>query len=287
MKTYNWTQLKNLVKEQSYKMAALQNQQGERIVPFNAYKKNTTNLDAQFNLFQTRLKNEMNPDGVYFVLLAHSINHAKDAHPYAIVKGKVKPEDLAEAEKKALPLTQAVTIVQPGENVLSWEKAVEMNKTIADQAAKIAQLEFEIKALNQSIADYESEEGLSEPEPVSNTVTFFKEALPSLSAMADRFFNLEEKKLDLKVLELQNKGSSKSNGHAAKDTSGAKRKPIVPGTQDHLNLIEHYFNTDQDEKRDAELDKLQAVNPKLYQDVLKTLELEEEEEEEEEEGGEN
>ena len=109
MKTYKITDLKRLAAEQGYKLAALENSQGVRILPFNQIKKSIT---LQLDKIPIRLKSELQDDGVYWVLMAHSINTAKNPDRYPIVKGKVNPEDLKEAEKKTMPLTAAAPILE-------------------------------------------------------------------------------------------------------------------------------------------------------------------------------
>lgn len=272
MKTYTIPKLKALAREQGYKMIALENAQGERVVSFNQINKST---DKQFDVIVTRLKSELQPDGVYFILMAHNISKARNPDRYPITKGKVEPEVLAEAEKKSLPLTPV--IIEKAENVLSWESAVEMNKTIAEQAARIKQLEFENDQLQAQLD--EEPDALEEDNSGGGLVGAFKDMIPSLTPMLDRYFTLQEKKLDLDLLKLQ-------NGTAKQATKGTERKPIVPGTQGHLDLIEFYFKkseTDEtggfEKKLNAELDKLEQADPELYQVTLKALGMDEEEEE--------
>lgn len=282
MKTFSFSQLRALVKEQGYKMAALQNPEGTRIVPFNQYKKGTSNLDAQFKIFQTRLKSELNPDGVYFVLLSHTIKAAQNPDSYPIVKGKLNPDQLNEFEKKNLPLTPSTIVIEKPSNVLSMEKFFEMQNEMVKLKGDNAELKAELAAAHKEIAELESDPGLSEGPQANHAITFTKEVMPSLIPMVDKFFSLEEKKLDVRIMEL-NQG--KKNGHKAPD-KGTKRKEILPGSQDHLNLIQYWYEStapEAEDKLNTELDKLGKANPKAYQTVIEALRLVEDEPEQEEE----
>ena len=275
MKTYTWPQLKALVREQSYKMAAVENQQGERVIPFNAYKKNQPNLDAQFKVIQTRLKGEAYPDGIYWLCLAHNINSARNPHRYAIMKGKVTEEQAAAASTTVIErhtMTQA-----PVDRVLGWDNAVAMNRQIAELTAEVSRLKFENGMLRQQIAEMEmeaeEEPGLLGDGSVSGLKTFLSETLPQMMPAIDRYFELEGRKLDLEEMKLKS-----NNGHNGHKRSAGERREIVPGTQDHLNLIEYYYSKNDEGKLNAELDKLEAVNRELYHQVLERLGMTEEEE---------
>lgn len=265
MKTYSIAELKRLSKEQGYKLAALENNQSERLQSFNNLK---TKIDSHLNVIASRLKSELYPDGIYYVLMAQSINKTKSPDRYPITKGVLKPEHL---EEKA-----PVTIVTKAESVLTWDSALSMQKQISDLTAEVTRLKFENNLLQSeldNIEDNEDNEGLSETK--SGTQMFLSETLPSLMPVLDRWFQHEDKKLDLERLKLQQK--TKSN-------IKPQRKPIVVGSQEHLNIIEHYYNTTQDDKLSRELDRLEAANFDLYKQVCEKLKIDIEEEEEEEEG---
>lgn len=272
MKTYKITDLKRLAAEQGYKLAALENSQGVRILPFNQIKKSIT---LQLDKIPIRLKSELQDDGVYWVLMAHSINTAKNPDRYPIVKGKVNPEDLKEAEKKTMPLTPTVEIVTKSQEVLTWDAALEMQKKMSALEIENAILKDKVNKLEIEIEEYESDDeqgALNEqPSTSQNIFKFLGESITGLTPVLDRYFDLQERKLKLEELRVQQKPSVKRPVKQG-------IKPIVAGTQEHLNLIEHYFNQNNDEKLFAELDKLEEVNPELYKAVCEKLQIEEEEE---------
>lgn len=272
MKIYTLAELKKIVRDQEFKMAALRGPDGEKVVPFNRYKKTARDLDDQFKIFETRLKGNIYPDGVYYVLLAHNINSARSPKEFPIKKGNVSIDELQEAEKKAMPLTPA-TIVKH-ENVLTWESAVEMNKQIAELTAKVSSLEFENKQLLERIAELEEEEEdegvLAEGSTGSTLLDGLKSLLPTIQAGVEKHFELEEKRLNLRELELRSANSSQ-----VKQPGPTPVKKLVRvGSQEHLDFIEKLFVSeapDSEELLNIELDKLQGAKPELYEAVMQKL----------------
>lgn len=275
MKTYSINQLKKLAKEQGYKLAALENATGKRLQSFN---KLTTKVDTQLNTISTRLQSEIYEDGIYTILLSRTINNMQDPDRYQIVKGKLTPEHL---EEKPNP----VILTPKAEEVLTWSSALAMQQQISNLTAEVKQLRFENNLLQSQLDAMEDEDNSLADSPggatelKSGTQTFLSETLPSFLPIIDRYFDQEDKKLELKKLELAAKAR-------AKQATQRIRKPIEVGSQEHMNIIEHYFNTKQEEKLDKELDRLEQVNEALYLEVCKKLGFEvgpgEEEEEEEE-----
>lgn len=272
MKTYSINQLKKLSKEQGYKLAALENATGKRLQSFN---KLTTKIDTQLSTIESRLKSEIYEDGVYTILLSRTINNMQDPDRYQILKGVLKPEHIAETTPTPILNTKA-------EEVLTWSSALSMQQQISNLTAEVRQLKFENNLLQSQLDAMEEEETSLADSPggatelKSGTQTFLSETLPSFLPIIDRYFDQEDKKLELKKLELSAKAR-------AKQATQRIRKPIEVGSQEHMNIIEHYFNTKQEQKLDKELDRLEAVNEALYLEVCKKLGFEVEPGKEEEE----
>jgi len=262
MKTYSITQLKKLAKEQGYKFAALEDSTGKRIQAFN---RPTIKIDSHLNTILKRLTSEIYDDGIYTVCCSRAINGMADSDKYNIVKGKLKAENM--------PITTQVIDVKSND-VLTWESALKMQQTISDLKAEVQQLKFENNLLQSEIDAVNESDNLSEgaaqngAELKSGAQTFLSETLPSLLPILDRYFDSEDKKTQLRLLELQK----------TKRPQIVKRE-IVTGSQEHLNIIEHYFKTNQEDKLNIQLDKLEKANPNLYNEVLKKLGLDEEESE--------
>ena len=266
MKTYSIIQLKKLAKEQGYKLAALEDNTGKRVQSFN---KLTTKVDTQLNTISSRLKSEIYADGIYYVLLSRTINNCQEPDRYEIVKGVLTPEKI--------PVPVSETIVHTkAQEVLTWESALKMQQEIADLKGQIQQLKFENNLLQSELDSIDeselSEGGSSNPtELKSGTQTFLSETLPSFLPILDKYFEQEDKKLELKKMELSARTKQKVQ---------PLRKPIQVGSQEHLNIIEHYYKIKSD-KLDKELDRLEEVNEPLYIEVCKKLGIVIEEEEEE------
>lgn len=269
-------------------MAALENSQGEKICPFNQVKKGST-IDKQFGVISTRLANELRPDGVYYVLMARSINEANRPDRYPITKGKVSPEVLAAEQDGKVTVVKAEEFRYPEHReALSFETAIAMNKEIAELKAKVSTLETENRDLRVQLAELEEdqEESLSEQKTQEHPLAFLKEAATSLIPAIDRYFDLEEKKLAIQEKKLKTPDPGANGFRRVKfvKKESATKEPPIPGSNEHLDLIEKLWLSEDPGAEDAyndEMDRLQAANPQLYAKVLEKLESLAEEEEEE------
>lgn len=267
MKTYSIKQLKSIATQQGYKLAALENSKGERIQPFN---KMTVAINKQLDTITNRLTADLFDDGVYYVLMAQNINKSKSADRYPTVKGKLNPDDLKEPIQ-----TQPITIVHPSQEVLTYEAALNYQQTISDLKNEIALLKLERTSLQEQLQEALDENELSGEEmKPSNLQTFLKEALPSVTPILDRYFDLEEKKLNLLQLKQERKPLQRTNSRE----QHKKVIPIKTGSQQHLELIELYYNKKIDDKLSTELDKLEDFDFELYKQVCDKLGIEIEEE---------
>ncbi len=262
MKTYTIKQLKTLATQQGYKLAALENSKGERVQPFN---KINIALNKQLDTITNRLTSDLFEDGLYYVLLSQSISKSKNADRYPIVKGKLSPDDLKEH-------TTPVNIIHttPAQEVLTYEAALNYQQQISDLKNEINLLKLERTSLQEQLQEALDENELSEPTAPSENMmqTFLKEALPSVTPILDRYFDLEEKKLNLAQL----KAGKKPDGYIDRSQIRVKKKiPIVTGTQQHLELIEMYYKQNNDDKLGVELDKLEAHDFELYKKVCEKL----------------
>ena len=264
MKTYSITQLKKLSKEQGYKFAACENSQGKRLQSFNTM---NVKIDTQLQSISNRLNSEIYEDAIYTILLCRTINTRTDPDRYQVVKGVLKKEEI--------PINTPIVLEQKAAEVLTWEGALKMQQEISNLKSEVQTLKFENNLLQSELDNIEENEGLAEGEQKtadlkSGAQTFLSETIPQFLPLLDRFFDMEEKKLNLRKLEIEKK-----------QTKQAQRKPIIIGSQDHLNIIEHYYNKNDEEKLAAELDKLEMKFPDIYMQVCKKLDIEIDEETEE------
>jgi len=273
MKTYTIKELKELSRTQGYKLAALEDNQGKRLQPFNRY---DVTLNKQLDTIMNRLGADLFANGVYYVLLSENINKSKNPDRYAIVKGKLTAAQLQEEKNP-------VTIIQsPTQEVLSWEAALSYQNQISELKSQVKNLELENAYLQEQLDSVpELSEGADKPD--TSFGKYLSDAMPSITPILDRYFDIEEKKLDLQKMKMQGVKKPIQRPGQKQPGQNQQRKPIEVGTQGHMNLIEHYFNTEQDDKLNLELDKLFEYDEELYNKVCDKLGIESEEEEEEEE----
>ena len=262
MKTYNIKQLKTLANQQGYKLAALENSKGERLQPFNNIK---VVINKQLDTITNRLMSELFDDGVYYVLMASTINKTKSADRYPIIKGNINPNEIKEDK------TNPITIVHSPEQVLTYQAALDYQQTISDLKNEIALLKLERTNLLEQLQEALDENELSEnTAPTENIMqTFLKEAMPSVTPILDRYFDLEEKKLNLLELKATRKPLQRQTNNTIRQPQ--KKIHIVTGSQQHLELIEMYYKKQMDDKLGAELDKLEDFNFELYKKVCDKL----------------
>lgn len=266
MKKYKWADIRRIAKEQGYKLAALENLNGEKIISFNQIK---VPIDKHLTTLETRLKSEIHPDGVYNVLLAHSISKSRTPDRYPLVKGNLNDDQLHEIEKRVLPLTPTIVEHAP-ERVLTWENALQMQQTIATLNGQVSQLQFENNQLQMQVEELISElSSLEEAQKPNDTVSFLKETVPTFVPIIERWFDLEEKKLGINAAQVQARPSQQATA----------KKPLsfAPGSANHLTYIEYLYRKGLEDKMNAELDKLEAANPELYAAVCEKLGITEEE----------
>lgn len=262
MRNYTFKQIRAIQAENEFKFAALENSDGKKIILFNTSPTAKTKILEQLDIIEKRLKSSTLQDGYYFILFCNSIQQCKkDYEKFAVLKGKA--EDAA-------PIQNAVLIQEKSENVLTYEAALNYQK-------EIAQLQFDKQILEGVNDDLKTkldelrkelgERGEAENSAFSekNVSSFFESIIP----LADRFFDMEEKKLNA----LANK----------KTATRPLKKLIRVGTAEHLKLIQDLYDTGKDNEFNAQMDLLEKNNKELYNDVLTELGMTEEEENEEQE----
>lgn len=263
IKTYSFTDLRSIAKDQKYKLACLENSEGIRKKPFNNVKKS---ILVQLSEIQNRLKNDIFSDGIYYVCMASNINASRDPDRYAVKKGKANIEVVPK-----ITLTPALNeSPKEIENVLSYESALKYQQEISDLKFEIEKLKMLNLDLSKQLDEQESlEEEEESGKGILSGMSFLKEQLPALIPYLDKHFELQEKKLDLEKLKITKTNSKPIN---------PQRIQIKIGSQEHLNLIENLYTSNNEERLNKELDKLQAFDSELYKNVCKQLQLEEEEE---------
>lgn len=262
-KIYKFPELKSMCKAQGYKLACMENSQGIKVETNNNIK---TNVEKHLSVLESRLKQEIYPDGVYYVCLARTIQQSHNPHKYAICKGKIDKSNLPAINDRV-----NITTIQP--DVLTWEKALEYNQTINELKYEIKRKDDEISALklenSELLLDVEEEDEpenkglLGENGILAKAGSFLKEQSPLFMRYLDKHFELKERQLALQ----ENKGTG--NGKRQ-----FKKQEIEIGSKEHLAYIELLVKNNNQEQMDIELDKLEQVNPDLYKQVCENLGIE-------------
>ncbi len=277
MKTYTFAKLKPITKTQGYITCALENTNGERILNFNPPKKN---IVQALDLIEKRLNADIHPDGVYFVCLARSVHHQKNADRYPITKGNV------DASKVLTPvINEKQTVQQNNQEVLTWSEAMKLHSELAELKSKVKYLELENSQL-QAELDEIPQEGLNEPK--ESVLSILKDNAPMFSTALDQWFKTRNRELDLEEKKVHlgittKKPTQNGNANPKRKAPGQKIIRIEVGTPQHLQTMEHYLQGGEMEKLNAELDKLEKKDEELYNDFCTKHNLFEQEEEEEQE----
>ena len=206
------------------------------------------------------------PDGIYIFQCQDSLSPGAFSHKFYFGKGSFQP--LSELPVKTQP-------VNNNESLLSVKEALDNVKLSSEAIAENSYLKKEVQALREENAtlkakvqaleylEEEEEELEEEPNP---GISWIQETIPALLPLADRFFDLEEKKLALQ--------EKKLNFRSEKKAQKEKLPPI--GSPQFNEMVEEISNLS-DKDFDTVMRKLQAQAPEHFQAILPLVWGEEEE----------
>jgi hypothetical protein len=269
MKEYTLKELEELSK--NYSLVSVQDTNGKKV---NNWTPSTKSIKQHFAECVKRLNMEVNPDGFYYFCFALNRRNSTDNYDkYLYKKGNPKPEVLndnntsnyQDKDKNGLiTVTAALEYITKIANL-----TVEVNTL----KAEVQRLKDENAVLTADLESLENEEGLNEgkPEPI---LEYLKETAPSIMALADRFFEHQDKKLSLEQQKID-------KGIFATPNKISRPKPQVktfePGSDEHLNFIRLLYANKKEIELNKELDKLETANPEKYQLIGEELNLFEDE----------
>lgn len=248
---------------ENYRLVKMVDFNENEVYPFN---QPTLSAKDQLKRIIKRFNSDMIPDGYYFIYCCINTRRSKNPDKFLIKKGN--PQQ---------PENKTVTINKPNElsknEIISVTAALDYITQIANLKNEITRLELENKTLKEECAELSAEleelqdnDGLNDNQTTGNSVTeYLKETAPTLIALADRYFNLQEKKIQLEA----NKQTFKRI---------APKKPINKetlkiGSAEHIELIKKLYNESNTEALDKELDKLEQQNPEQYEILCNELNL--------------
>lgn len=193
MEVYNLDQalIKKLI-DTGYQHFSLSNGEGKKIVSFNPQPK-----DRDKKIDEIKKRFAVLPDGLYQLLVNWKYGGAGSPDVFLLKKGTQPIDQLPAPIKK--PLSER----SQGENVLSYESALENIKTISELEAKVRELESENKRLSADLEDCEKELAEATATPLgetgiqNNMANWLKDIAPMLAPLGDRYFDIEKKKLDI------------------------------------------------------------------------------------------
>ena len=199
MKIYQIKDLRKIQQEQQYKYVGLFDYNGAQIIPFNP---NRVTNETRLREIETRLISQGLPDGYYIVKCKNSTGKSVKTDDYTFYKG----EKLGEIAPPAPVVVQAPAPTA-GPEVLTYEGALKLQ-------VELERLKLENSSLKQQIDDLKSE--LSEIETLGeenketagmwdNAKSFLSELVSVGAPLLDKHFELREKSLALKALEIQSK----------------------------------------------------------------------------------
>ena len=197
-KVYNISELNALPLLDQYSYFALFDQGGGMIIPFNS---NKVPGSTRLREIEKRLLSAGCLDGYYMLKCKNSPGTKVVSDNFTFYKG----EKLAEGTPA--PMIQAAQQFSP--EVLSYESALKLQVEVERLKIENSNLRRQVNDLETEIANIETEkETLSEnaaPGMWENAKSFLSELVQMGAPLLDKHFELKEKQLSLKAMELQNR----------------------------------------------------------------------------------
>jgi len=282
--TYTIKQLRELATEQSYKFACLFDSKDKKV---NNYNTHQMAISKQFGVIENRLKSPVLPDGIYFVGMCEKYGRGQIVDKFPIMKGSGLSQN-----------ANHYTILQPNnsqtENVLSYESALAMQKENAKLENqvnfltqqnlllqdKINDLDSELKESVTTLSEFANPDGTAKVSPLmemgKNAGTWLKEISPMLAPLADRYFDLQEKKIDLEAKKIEAKTNPKQNKPVAE-------KRIQVGSKEFLDYVRRLHEENDEEELNKCLDLLEQNFNEQYVEICEELDLFDDDDEKSEE----
>ena len=270
IKEYTIKELQDLSK--NYKLCMIEGLNGIKLTTWNPIK---IPIKDHFNKCVERFCSKITPDGYYYFCFSQAVRFNKDGSTKYLIKKGTPPQleekphnEMQNNKNDLLSVTSALAyITQIAELRVSLQVAEMELKRVKDENA----------VLEAEIEEYEREEGLSDNK--TNGITeYLKETAPSLMALADRYFEHQDKKLNLEQQRID-KGINTPIQKENPPKQPIKRniKVFESGSEEHLNYIRLLYNNQNEEQLNKELNKIEITHPIQYQNICNELNLFEDE----------
>lgn len=269
VKVHTQKEIEDIAK--NYKLCTVEDMNGKKVTSWNTIKKPIK--DHLKECFK-RLELDIYPQGYYNICFAQAVRYQKDHNDKYIYCKGTPPKEFPQQNN----FSHLSNTTNKNE-LLSVTSALAYITEIAELKTEKNRLEMELKnlkeenvALEAELAEYEREEesGLSEKKG-SDTMEFLKDQAPTIMATIDRFFEFQDKKLNLEEKKL-NIGKTLN-----KDPVKRSIKKFEIGSDEHLNYIRLCHKQEKEEQMNKELDKLEAQAPEKYELICNELNLFEDE----------
>jgi len=234
----------------------LKSMDGDLLVPYNKPNKSP---EQQAKSIITRFK--LLGDGVYQLYACYSHSHSLKPDCFYLAKGKIKTEQLTE-QPTTQPMRQTKEEKQ-SQNVLSLDSAL-------TRIEEISKLRAENEVLKQRVRDLEIENNdmqseldelpeLSEEKTGSDKVTnWLQTIMPTLSPLADAYFQTQNRKLAIEEQKLQ--------------LNSRKKKTIRKKTQ--MDSLNNYPNIHNDAELDSYFDMIEKLSDEDFEKLCGVLSIE-------------
>lgn len=267
LKEYDQKKLEDLCKE--YKYLSIYDVNNKKIQPYN---QQGVPIKEHFKICIKRLNSEAVPEGYYYFCFANSLRQSNSPDKFIYRKGNVSADALSDNQKFIFPngsnkndllsvQSALAYITQIAELKTENNRLTMENKQLLDENTV---LKAELAEADRS-ADAE-EEGVGEGDgSLADVKSFLNDQSPTIINFMDRYFELQEKKLNLQE-KIHVNGSGKAQH---------KRniKKIEPGSAEHLNLIRTLYKNNDDDRMNKELDVLEEKNPEAYELICNELDI--------------
>jgi len=203
--TYTFDEFKDLQKVQKHPFLALCHLDGSHIVPFNGYGVDPKEKEKEI---ETALKSPLLDDGIYLIVTKAS--HSKKAAQleYPITVGTPKPIEQPMEE----PTPKLAENFSP--SVTSYKEVLELRVEMERLRLENESQANYIKELEETIEEFEKaeqEQGdlLNEAQP-SNLEVWGEKLMTFLAPAMDKHFEIQDKKINLRMMELQSRQAQPS-----------------------------------------------------------------------------
>lgn len=245
------SELKPLIKEIGYLHATLETADGERIIAAN--QKKVPILD-KLKEIEKRLK--VCPKGIYRIGLRTTYGRGIKNDYYYINTGK----EAGAEQPQPIIIREKLSESNSTTNVLTYDKALEYIQKIAELENENKFLKAENEKLKIDIAELEAEEEEEEKlsEQQTNDVNWLSSLFPSLLPIAERYFDIEEKKLQFQAVKF------------AKEIEPEKKSENSlpkPGSGQYNNLLKELAELDESEFLNA-INEIKKINPEYANQLL-------------------